>query len=141
MAKKRSTESTAIVFALFCSRFFSTVFALFRSFSHFLGYLFLTVFWPSVFALFCTIRLLPFSGCHLDSSELSAHGEITINSLFLSNESFGVTYPHHTPMAKVRTENRSALHHLHIWLPYPCPTTTTTAHKQDLFTHTHTRMD
>ena len=52
--------------------------AFFRLFSHFFDFLFFSLvfalfglsvsdrFWPSVFVLFRTIRLLPFSGCHLD---------------------------------------------------------------------------
>ena len=49
-------------FQPFCT--FSLVFALF-------GLSVSDLFWPTVFALFRTIRLLPFSGCHLDSPEFS----------------------------------------------------------------------
>ena len=70
MAPKRSTKSTPITFALF--RLFSLVFNRFCTFSLLFALSGLSVSdrsWPSVFALFRTIRLLPFSGCHLDSPE------------------------------------------------------------------------
>ena len=76
MARKRSTKSTPIVLALF--RLFSVVFDRFRTFSLVCTLFGLSVsdrFWPSVFALFRTIRLLPFSGCDLDSPEQCLKGE------------------------------------------------------------------
>ena len=71
MATKQSTKSSPIVFTLF--PLFSLVFALFRTFSLVFALFGLSVsdrFWLSVFALFRTIRLLPFSGCHLDSPDI-----------------------------------------------------------------------
>ena len=62
MAKKRSSKGTPIVFALF--RMFSHFFDRFHAFSLVFALFGLSVserFWPSVFALFRTIRLL---GCH-----------------------------------------------------------------------------
>ena len=58
-------------------RTFSPMFARFRPFSHFFARFrtfWLSVsdrFWPSAFALFLTIRVLPFSGCHLDPPDVS----------------------------------------------------------------------
>ena len=72
MAKKRSTRSTPTVFALF--HLFSHVFDRCCTFLLVFALSGLAVsdrFWPSVFALFRTIRLLPFSGCHLDSPDRS----------------------------------------------------------------------
>ena len=54
-------------------RTFSPVFARLRTFSLVFALSGLSVsdsFWPCVFALFRTIRLLPCSGCHLDSLEV-----------------------------------------------------------------------
>ena len=59
--KKKLKTSRSFAFY----RLFSLVFALF-------GLSVSDRFWPSVFALFRTIRLLPFSGCHLHSPENSA---------------------------------------------------------------------
>ena len=70
-AKERSTKSTPIVSTLF--RLFSVVFDRFCTFSLVFALFELSVsdrFRPSVFALFRTIRLLPFSGSHWDSPEL-----------------------------------------------------------------------
>ena len=53
-------------------RTFSRVFARFPTFSRvfaLFGQYVSDRFWLSVFALFRTIRLLPFSGCHLDSPD------------------------------------------------------------------------
>ena len=68
--KDDQKKNTPIVFAPF--RLFSLVFDGFRTFSTVFALFVLSVsdrFWRSVFALFCTIRLLPFSSCYLDSPE------------------------------------------------------------------------
>ena len=69
-------------------RMFSPVFACFRPFLHFLtrfrtfwGCLFLTFLGRPFCALFRTTRLLPFSGCHLDSPSLSASGVEKLSSM------------------------------------------------------------
>ena len=60
----RSFSHFSPVFDRFCTS--SLVFTLF-------GLSVSDRFWPSVFALFRAIRLLPFSGCRLDSPELVRH--------------------------------------------------------------------
>ena len=84
--KDDQQKAPPIVVALF--RAFSLVFALFRTFSHFSARFrtFWAVcfwsFWPSVFALFRTVRLLPFSGYHLHSTEFSPPGDRATLSKF-----------------------------------------------------------
>ena len=84
-AKERSTKSTTIVFALFACfasfRPFLQGFARFRPFAR------LSVsdlFWLSVFALFRTIRLLPFGSCHFDSHDFLNLGDF-LNRYSLPN--------------------------------------------------------
>ena len=64
----------SLVFDGLCT--FSLIFALFgMSVSH--------LFWPSIFALFCTIRLLQLSGRHLDSSDFTPRSSLPSFDTFL----------------------------------------------------------
>ena len=67
MAKKRTTKSTPIVFAFF--RLFFACFSTSLARSTLFGLHVSDHFGPCVFAHFRTIRLLPFSGCQLDSPD------------------------------------------------------------------------
>ena len=70
MAKERSTKTPRLFVHFFCLfPLVFGVFALLRSFSHFMGCLFLTAL-GRPFAPFRATRLLPFGGYHLDSRDL-----------------------------------------------------------------------
>ena len=84
MAKKRSPKSIPIVFALF--RLFSLVLDHFCTFFALFGLSISDRLWPSVFALFRTIRLLPLSGCHLDSPDQVPDIPRTVRSPIVGSE-------------------------------------------------------